>query len=699
MQFVKIFFSIFFPLFFVYVFIRYFFEFRITRVYSEVLDLERNEADSSHNLFQTLLNFIRRLFLASGIILYTVENEMIQPLEFSFSKRAQGISMIIRKGKNSFGITALEWVKKGIWKACLDLAVFREQPSKHLNVQRNKIVIPILKSGELKYFLLLIYTKRRKNFFARINYRLNRRKIKKVSMEMITYITAHSQNQFSVMIENIRDYAFIRLNKELQILTWNKGAEIVFGYPVGEMLSKNIVDLIPKENMDEIKNSLHKVGREGESHLKIHIKDFQGNAVSCEIFIKGNFVSGVLTGYFVLIKDVSKDEVILNDMKQRAMLNRNIVENSRDGIVVLNKSDRIIFFNDRFKNITELNFSLLGMDIANTFQWRHGSEIKEKLWELRDKGIEFNSCEMKIGMLWYHIRIFPILEKGDENPVYKGAVVYFIDNTRVMKHREQMENKNDQLRQMNQFLMEDLKSARILHNSLLPPKTISSDYFAYDVLYYQCDQLGGDFYFAEEIQIGGETFEFVLAVDVSGHGVGASMLAVFVKEIYNDFKIMALTRAKAQPSTFMNLLNEKLCALELSSIRFLTAFFMVYDCSKRKLSFSSAGHPHMSLISEGKIDFLGLRKSPPIGMFNDYQFEQDAVTVKKPSRFLLYTDGLLDAFSGQESYTGYLNDFLFTHREKNREELKSELEESILESLKKCGDDVDDITVIIGEIK
>lgn len=158
--------------------------------------------------------------------------------------------------------------------------------------------------------------------------------------------------------------------------------------------------------------------------------------------------------------------------------------------------------------------------------------------------------------------------------------------------------------------------------------------------------------FAPSTQLGGDAFGYhwlddshfaLYLLDVSGHGVGSSLLAVSVLNILmhrtlpdTDFR---------NPSAVMEGLN-KVFAIDRHGGHFFTIWYGVYSTADRKLTFSGGGHPPPLLFAGqamDKVEMLDLEASgPPIGVTDMLPFENSVVDVPLCNRLLIYSDGAVE---------------------------------------------------------
>ena len=144
--------------------------------------------------------------------------------------------------------------------------------------------------------------------------------------------------------------------------------------------------------------------------------------------------------------------------------------------------------------------------------------------------------------------------------------------------------------------------------------------------------------------VGGDLFDFFIRDeklffcigDVSGKGVPAAL-------------VMAVTRAQFRtvsaheslPERIVNRLNETMSEGNDSNM-FVTLFVGVLDLPTGRLRFCNAGHDYPLLIGTG-IGMLPCKSNLPVGVMDDWKFDQQETKIDPNTTIFLYTDGLTEA--------------------------------------------------------
>lgn len=195
--------------------------------------------------------------------------------------------------------------------------------------------------------------------------------------------------------------------------------------------------------------------------------------------------------------------------------------------------------------------------------------------------------------------------------------------------------------QRNRLLLDkELSIAKKIQLNFLPQSVPQMEGVEIAASISTAKAVGGDLYdFADLTQISlvGQRKLGIMIGDVSGKGVPA---ALFMARSIADFRHFA--NAGVLPSSILNDLNTQI-ALNYKSELFITMFYIIYDVSKKLITFSNAGHlPAIWLKSEGAIEFL-TTEGMPLGLLDSEKYSDAAVQLKDGDTIILYTDGITEA--------------------------------------------------------
>jgi hypothetical protein len=189
----------------------------------------------------------------------------------------------------------------------------------------------------------------------------------------------------------------------------------------------------------------------------------------------------------------------------------------------------------------------------------------------------------------------------------------------------------------------ELEIARQIQSSILPreiPRLAGLDIAA---RHLPMSAVAGDFYdflVVDDKRIG------VLIADVTGHGVPAALIASMLKVAF-----AAQSGHADAPARVLTGLNRALCGK--FEDHFVTAAYVFIDMQAGVLRYAGAGHPPLLLVSRaaGKarhIEENGLM----LGLFPDAAYAAIEIPLSDGDRYLLCTDGVLEAKDANEQEFG-----------------------------------------------
>jgi sigma-B regulation protein RsbU (phosphoserine phosphatase) len=195
------------------------------------------------------------------------------------------------------------------------------------------------------------------------------------------------------------------------------------------------------------------------------------------------------------------------------------------------------------------------------------------------------------------------------------------------------------LAESRQLLADEIAEAAKYVRSLLPAP-LTSGPVRVDWRFVPCTQLGGDSFSYHWLD--DEHFA-VFLLDVSGHGVGSSLMSV---SALNILRSQALPRTDFRdPGQVLAGLNAAF-DMEQHDNKYFTIWYGVYRPSTRQLTFAGGGHPPALLWSSPAPHDAALKQldsqGPLIGMIPEMEFEAGTVELAPAARLLLFSDGVFE---------------------------------------------------------
>jgi sigma-B regulation protein RsbU (phosphoserine phosphatase) len=205
------------------------------------------------------------------------------------------------------------------------------------------------------------------------------------------------------------------------------------------------------------------------------------------------------------------------------------------------------------------------------------------------------------------------------------------------------------------LLDNEMKIIANIQRSLLPAELPRVPTMDWAVHYQTSRRAGGDYY--DFFPLPDDKLGILIA-DVSGHGTPAAVL-------------MAITHAIAHiypgppdcPSRVLEHINKHLaCRYTGIAGTFVTAFYGVYDPSRRLLTYCSAGHnpPRLKHCDDGTLSLLDAAQYLPLGISATETYKNHEQPVRPGDQVVFYTDGITEAANphGEMFGTQRLDDVL-----------------------------------------
>src|SRR6185436_1715486 len=160
--------------------------------------------------------------------------------------------------------------------------------------------------------------------------------------------TSHSRPQdetlriLTTLIESSDDAI---LAKDLQgtILSWNRGAERIYGYPAEEIVGRPVQVLMPPDGGAELTDILDRVsrGERVERHEAVRVtKD--GRLIDVLLTVSPlRDVSGAVIGALAVARDVTERNRDIEKLRESEARLRSVVDAAVDAIIVIDARGRI----------------------------------------------------------------------------------------------------------------------------------------------------------------------------------------------------------------------------------------------------------------------------------------------------------------------------------------------------------------------
>ena len=219
---------------------------------------------------------------------------------------------------------------------------------------------------------------------------------------------------------------------------------------------------------------------------------------------------------------------------------------------------------------------------------------------------------------------------------------------RLFELQRQLEKEKRELAEANQRMETDLASAARVQKALLPSEMPEQHGYRFGWQCQPCQTLGGDaldIFRIDDHRIG------FYALDVSGHGVPSSLLAVSVGRSLaprtDGSSLVIEPRSRSRglrpvaPRRVARRLNQ-IFQLNAKNPHFFTIVYGVLDARTGEVDYVCAGHPPPLVVrADGRVEPLE-GGAPPIGITPDMDFTSQKFELRRGDRLYVYSDGLFE---------------------------------------------------------
>ena len=183
--------------------------------------------------------------------------------------------------------------------------------------------------------------------------------------------------------------------------------------------------------------------------------------------------------------------------------------------------------------------------------------------------------------------------------------------------------------------------AAVLHDVAQPVDQVEAVGVHYSALYRPADVahgLGGDWFSVMALP---DSRTYLTVGDVIGHGLPSVQDMARLRSTSDAYAHQGLP-----PAQILDELN-RFAAHQIRG-EFATALVAIFDPKRNSLTYGSAGHLPALLrrAQTGAVLRLSNASGPMIGPFADSMYDQDAVSVQPGDVLMMYTDGLVENYSG-----------------------------------------------------
>ncbi len=214
------------------------------------------------------------------------------------------------------------------------------------------------------------------------------------------------------------------------------------------------------------------------------------------------------------------------------------------------------------------------------------------------------------------------------------------------------------VQQANDRMKNDLAAAARVQQALLPDRLPSLPSVSFAWTYRPCSELGGDS--LNVFQLDADHVGLYV-LDVSGHGVSASLLSVTLSRVLIPRRDPSCLFIKANraleadtlvsPAEVAARLN-RMFPMSEEGRQYFTLIYGILNIRNGKFRYACAGHPPPLYIAPNQQVIPCETGNVPIGLFEDSHYEEGMIQLQQGGRLFLYSDGVLEAKDASKEFFG-----------------------------------------------
>lgn len=322
-----------------------------------------------------------------------------------------------------------------------------------------------------------------------------------------------------------------------------------------------------------------------------------------------------------------------------------ILETLNQGVMVVDDCQQVIFTNGIFREMSGFPEDMLtGQTVSDFYTATEAALLRQH----RERGMRDGQSRFEFVLPRKDGSRLPVIisARGLEDPDGRFfAVITFTDISEQKTAETQLREANAKLEERQRQIEEELTLAVRVQQSLAP-QSLAWGPVRVDTYYHPVRRIGGDFGLVSPQH---EEHLNLLVFDVSGHGIGAALVA---NRLYTA--TMGLLNIRTPFSEMFRQLNRFVLHNLGASVFFFSAAAARIDRDARRISFAGAGHPPAMIVKPGEEPRLLESRSTVLGAIPDAVGSNPVIqaAVAPGDRIVLYTDGITDVFDSRGEMLG-----------------------------------------------
>ena len=236
----------------------------------------------------------------------------------------------------------------------------------------------------------------------------------------------HRMRYLAAIVESSEDAIYSK-DMEGRILSWNRGAEKIYGYTAEEMVGQPVARLAAPEQGDEVERILERI-RGGETVEHYETVRLRKDGTRCDVSVTVSPIhdpGGRITGASSIARDITDRKHTARRLAQQQFYTRSLIEASLDPLVTISREGKVTDVNRATVSVTGVSREeLVGSDFCDYFsepeQARAGYQQVFAEGFVRDYPLAIRHSSGRLTDVLYHATVFRN-QDGEVEGVFAAA--------------------------------------------------------------------------------------------------------------------------------------------------------------------------------------------------------------------------------------------------------------------------------------
>lgn len=250
-----------------------------------------------------------------------------------------------------------------------------------------------------------------------------------------------ARQQLASIVESSND-AIIGMSLDGTIVSWNPGAERIYGYTRDEVLRESVSILLPPDPPDQVEEILRRI-RRGERVEPYETVRMRKGGARIDVSVTASPIrdaEGKISGVSSITRDITQHRTAERERRKLS----SVIEQTDDVVVITDRNGVIEYVNPAFEQKTGYTREeAAGQTPRLVKSGTHGPEFYRNLWETILAGKTFRAelvNKKKDGTRYYEEKtITPIRNR-------KGEITHFVSTGKDITLKKEMEAALEQVR-------------------------------------------------------------------------------------------------------------------------------------------------------------------------------------------------------------------------------------------------------------